>query len=94
MKITIHFKRAGLAEEESRLISPAATVGWELKTKQKVSDLANGLGVGDLTTLLYLQMKRDGDAPATEQALLDDLEDITPKIEGPTSPAPAASPDS
>jgi hypothetical protein len=93
VKITVHFTRTGTTEEQSRAISPAATVGWELKTKQKISDLANGLGIGDLVTLLYLQMKKDGDAPPTEQALLDDLEDIRPEIENPTSPPQAASPD-
>jgi hypothetical protein len=63
---------------QERRIGPRALVGWELQTKQRMSDLSNGFGVGDMATMLYEQMRADGDAPPTRQALLDSLVDLEP----------------
>ena len=72
---------------QERRIGPQALVGWELATKQRMSDLANGFGVGDMATMLYEQMRADGDAPPTRAALLQMLVDVEPvKPEDPTSP--------
>lgn len=92
MRMTVAFD-TGEGERE-RAISPQAVVGWELATKQKMSDFANGMGVGDLVEMLYEQMKIDGDAPATKKELLASLVDIAPKNPAPTSPDAEASPDS
>jgi hypothetical protein len=74
-------------------ISPRAVVGWELETKQKASDLGNGMGMGDLSTMLWQQLRLDEANPFSSQAeLLDALVDIDPEIAAgavdPTPPAP------
>lgn len=80
--------------QQERTISPKAMIGWELATKQKMSDFATGIGIGDLSWLLFEQMKHDGDAPESRAVLVDSLVDIGPKTESPTSPDEALSSDS
>lgn len=92
MKITVAFD-TGEGERE-RAISPRAVIGWELETHQKMSDFATGIAMSDLATMLFLQMKADGDAPATKTELIDSLVDIGPKVESPTSPEEDPSSDS
>jgi len=65
--------------EQVRRIGPQALVGWELASKQRMSDLANGFGIGDMVTMLFEQMKADGDAPVTRGDLLRSLVDISPE---------------
>lgn len=78
-----------------RAISPRAMVAWELATKQKISDFANGISIGDLSTLLFEQMRVDGDAPGTKAELIGQLVDIGPKVaDVPTSLGEEVSSDS
>lgn len=91
MKVTVRYDLG--AGPVDRVISPRAMVGWELATKSKMSDLAQGIAMGDLVTMLYHQMKADGDAPASQADLLDALVEIGPELDGsvPTSPDPEPS---
>ena len=69
-------------------ISPAAICGWELQTKQKISNLGTaGLGYSDLISMLYLELKKKGTTEGlSQQQFTDQLLEITPEVSSPTQP--------
>lgn len=96
MKVTITYD-VGEGPQQ-RLIKPGAIVGWEKATKNKMSNLSNGMAMEDLVVMLWEQMVRDHDAPGSRTDLLDALVeidvDVDQKKDRPTEPpAQEASPD-
>lgn len=93
MRVTIRYETADDGQEVSRPISPRAMVAWELFTKSKVSNLGQGIAVQDLVTMLWEQMRVDGDAPATKAELLNSLTNIDIDVQAPNQPDAEASPE-
>lgn len=82
MRVSLKFDRGDGPEELP--IGPQAMVAWELKTKSKISKIADdGLGVDDLVTMLWEQLRVDGSAPTSRADLLASLVDIEPSIPDP-----------
>lgn len=78
MKLTVSFDRGN--GTETRTIGPGAQVGWELKTKQKISDLGDGVGMADVVIMLAEQLRMEGEViPTDVRAFANTLIDITPE---------------
>lgn len=70
-----------------------AQVGWELRTKGKISDLAQGLSTTAMVGLLLEQLRADGELPegvATDQQLSARLVDINPQGDETATPTSGA----
>ena len=75
---------------ESKLVAirPRAIVGWELKHGKKISDLANGIGVSDMSWLAWKQLQDELSTTMSYDDWLESLIDIEPQVEeNPTVPA-------
>ena len=67
--------------EQTVTVGPLAQVKWELRTKKKIGDIANGMAMTDLVGLLLEQLKVDETVPVgavNEQTLAGMLADINP----------------
>lgn len=83
MKLTFSIDRG--AGRELITVGPMAQVAYEVENRTKISRLADGIGVSDMTDLVYRQLVLDG----REVGSLDDfrrtLADIDPSdTEGPS----------
>lgn len=81
------------AEPTKATISIRAQVGWELRTKGKITDLANGLTTTAMVGLLLEQLRAAGELPdgvATEQQLAARLVDLNPEAEEGATPTSGA----
>lgn len=77
MKLVVDFDRGNGTER--RNIGPGAQVGWELRTKQKISGMADGVGVADLVIMLAEQLRLEGEViPTDTKAFANTLLDIDP----------------
>ena len=72
-----------------------AQVGWELRTKSKISDLGTGITSTAMVGLLLEQLKADGDLPEgavnelTLSAMLKDINPVDDDVSaGPTNGEP------
>lgn len=82
MRLGLKFDRGDGVE--TRSVGPQAMVAWELKSKSKMSKVeSDGLGMDDLVTMLFEQMRVDGDAPASRAELLASLVDVEPTTPDP-----------
>jgi hypothetical protein len=78
-------------EKQTLVVGVRAQVGWELRTKRKISDIANGLAITDIVGLLYEQLKVDDNLPVgavNDLTLAGLLHDINP-VEVPSDPTAA-----
>jgi hypothetical protein len=77
--------------KQTLIVGVRAQVGWELRTKRKISDIANGLAITDIVGLLYEQLKVDDNLPigaVNDLTLAGLLQDINP-VETPSDPTDA-----
>lgn len=90
MKLAFEIDRGQGAEIVT--VGPAAIVGYELHNKTKVSRLAEtGIGVTDMTELVWRQLEIDGNDPGTLDVFRRSLVDIDPvAVENPTPPGEEA----
>jgi hypothetical protein len=67
--------------EELIDVGPAAIVEWETENRTKVSRLTDGIGVGDMTDLVFRQLKISGDQGVSDlDSFRKSLLDIDPRI--------------
>lgn len=94
MKIQVSLEVEG---QEPRLvrISPMAIIGWEKATRQKISDLGNGLALGDVAHMTWEQVRLEGgvDASLDMEDWLRSVVSLDPVVETPTPPGGEASGD-
>jgi len=80
MLISIAYQLQG-AEQTQTTIGIRAQVGWELRTKGKITDLANGLTTTAMVGLLLEQLRADAALPdgvVNEATLAAQLVDLNP----------------
>ena len=65
-------------------IRPKAIVGWELKHSRKISELAQGIGMSDMSWLAWRQLTDEGSTSSSFDEWLDGLVDVEPIVEDPT----------
>ena len=65
-------------------IRPKAIVGWELKHGRKISELAQGIGMSDMSRLAWRQLTDEGSTSSSFDERLDELVDVEPIVEDPT----------
>ena len=65
-------------------IRPKAIVGWELKNGRKISELAQGIGMSDMSWLAWRQLTDEGSTSASFDDWLDELLDVEPIVDDPT----------
>lgn len=65
-------------------IRPKAIVGWELKHSRKISELAQGIGMSDMSWLAWRQLTDEGSTSSSFDEWLDELVDVEPIVEDPT----------
>lgn len=64
-------------------VGPMAITEWELEHRTKISRLSvDGIGVSDMTELVWRQLKLDGDQPGTLDSWRRSLRDIDPEATG------------
>ena len=91
MKLTVAFDRGNGVETLG--IGPGAQVAWEIKTKQKISNLSDGVGMNDLVVLTMEQLKINGETVSgSSQAFANTLIDINPVAETKPDPTTGADP--
>ena len=90
MKLSFTFERGEGVERVT--VGPMAIVGYELNNKTKVSTLATtGIGVTDMTELVWRQLELDGREPGSLDSFRRSLVDIDPLApENPTPPGEGA----
>jgi len=90
MKLSFTFERGEGVEHVT--VGPMAIVGYELNNKTKVSTLATtGIGVTDMTELVWRQLELDGREPGSLDSFRRSLVDIDPLApENPTPPGEGA----
>ena len=77
MLLTLEFDRGNGIER--RKIGPGAQVGWEIRTKRRVSDLGDGVGVQDMVVMLMEQLRQEGEDVGTDaRRFANSLSDINP----------------
>lgn len=83
MLITIAYQLQDAAPTQTT-IGIRAQVGWELRTKGKITDLANGLTTTAMVGLLLEQLRADGALPegvVNEATLAAQLIDLNPSAD-------------
>ena len=75
MRANITYQLTGQKHATAQ-ITPGDFVRWELATRQKTSDLANGVGMADMARLVYSHLERVGSTPCPWDVFCDQLEDI------------------
>lgn len=72
MKLIIGIDRGEGLEKVST--TPRAIIEWERKSKSKISELANGIGLEDMALLAYFSLG----SPGSFNEFMDSLLDIEP----------------
>jgi hypothetical protein len=81
MKLLIGIDRGNGLEKVST--TPRSIIEWERKTKQKISNLSNGIGLEDFAMLAWFTLG----SPGSFNDFMDSLIDIEPLVdENPNSP--------
>jgi hypothetical protein len=75
MRATITYQLQG-RDYTTADITPGDFVRWEIATRQKTSDLANGVGMADMARLVYSHLERVGHVPCPWDVFCDQLLDI------------------
>lgn len=89
MKLAIKYDLG--AGEQLAIVGVRAQVGWEIRTKRKIGDIADGLAMTDIVGLLYEQLKVEDALPVgavNDLTLAGLLLDIDP-AETPADPTDA-----
>lgn len=76
MRLTFTIDRG--AGPELVTVGPAAQVAYEVENRTKISRLADGIGIGDMTDLAYRQLVVEGRVECDLDTFRRQLVDIDP----------------